>query len=190
MRLSRTTVDDSISAHLNALLTPSRTNPFLSSSSANLSSLPRGDRRNVPDEACHAFKQTILFPRWATRDYVLTACQRVANGASATGDDALDPSATGPQDASRTSRNYWGYEQSVNERLDPYSGRNYDWTRQPEAQQLRDVLQSELQVENIVRSRTWAVLGERCARSASSPGKSNEEQWRQEYRAWKRSSNA
>ncbi|KAI9728651.1 MAG: hypothetical protein M1828_002757 [Chrysothrix sp. TS-e1954] len=203
LRLSRATVDDSISAHLNALLTPSRSNPFQPSttSSRSLATTPRTGQ-NIPGGTCRQFKQSILFPGWQSRENVLQYCQTVAdapdgnptpNSTSTASSTPLhhDSSITdrtpiasmvdSPSGA-RTTRNYWNKEQVVDERTDPYSARNYDYTREPQTQILNDVLTNERGVERIVRSRTWNVLGERCL------GREAEERyagWDSEWREWR-----
>lgn len=174
LRLSRATSDDSISAHLNSLLTPSRSNPFTSSTPTQ-SLPPRGNRRNIPDETCDAFKHRVLFPGWSTRDAVLTSCSSVAT--------KLQSSSVSDTPPASGSRNYWGASQTVNERLDPYSARDYEWTRSSQAQQLQDVLRNEARTEKIVRSRSWAVLGERCM-SGVTAGQTADDHWQNEYRAW------
>ena len=140
--------------------------PFTSPSPSTVQA-SRGNRRNVSGDTCAAFKHQVLFPGWSTRDSILTSCKSVAHKLqSAT--PASDPS---------TSRNYWGSQQVVDERLDPYSARDYDWTRSSQAQQLSDVLQNESRTEDIVRSRSWAVLSERCIGGTA-------DRWQAEYRAW------
>lgn len=51
-------------------------------------------------------------------------------------------------------------ERVVNERFDPYSGRFFP--REPRTVQLASVIQMEQGVENIVRTRTWGLVKERC----------------------------
>ncbi|KAJ8607288.1 hypothetical protein MRB53_040386 [Persea americana] len=80
----------------------------------------------------------------------------------------------------RTSRNYWGKEQVIDERLDPYSARDYTYTREPRNQELKDVLANEEAVERIVRMRTWKVLADRCANMGSA-----EVDWEREFSVWR-----
>lgn len=48
----------------------------------------------------------------------------------------------------------------VNERLDPYSARNY--VREGRTDKLAQIINQERGVENIVRARSWSLVGERC----------------------------
>lgn len=48
----------------------------------------------------------------------------------------------------------------VNERLDPYSGRFFP--PEPRTGRLATLLRNEMAVERIVRTRTWAVVRDRC----------------------------
>ena len=73
-------------------------------------------------------------------------------------------------------------EEVVDERLDPYSGR---WRpREARTERLAEVVGNERVVEGIVRARTWAVLGERCADVGASGEGAEEafERWRREQR--------
>jgi len=49
----------------------------------------------------------------------------------------------------------------VDERLDPYSGRYFP--REARTEALAGLIRSERMVEDIVRSRTWSLVSERCA---------------------------
>jgi hypothetical protein len=49
----------------------------------------------------------------------------------------------------------------VDERLDPYSARWFP--REPRTEYLAENLRRERAVEEIIRSRTWQLVGERCA---------------------------
>ena len=202
LRLSRARVDDSISAHLNALLTPSRSNPFRPSTTASrsLATMPRTGQ-NIPENTCRQFKQSILFPGWQTRENVLQYCQKVADAPdsspilkTSSGPASLQQEAnaasqsptasvTDSQTRPRISRNYWGQEQVVDERTDPYSARSYDYTRETDTQILKDVLTNEQGVEKIVRSRTWSVLAERCLDGEAEGGHNG---WETEWREWRR----
>lgn len=101
--------------------------------------------------------------------------------ATASSIDTLSPTANGITPA--ISRNYWGKEQIVDERTDPYSGRDYSYTRETKKQMLSDVLHNEKSVESIVRARTWHVLGERCIGGAA-----REESWQDEWNRWQSAS--
>jgi hypothetical protein len=49
----------------------------------------------------------------------------------------------------------------VDERLDPYSARYFP--REPRTEYLAENVRRERAVEDIIRSRTWQLVGERCA---------------------------
>ena len=51
-------------------------------------------------------------------------------------------------------------ERVVDERLDPYSGRFFP--AEARTEELARVVRNERIVEDIIRSRTWSVLKERC----------------------------
>jgi len=78
------------------------------------------------------------------------------------------------------SRNYWGKEQVVNERLDPYSAKNYDYVRETDSEVLKGVLGNEEVVEKIIRSRTWGILGDRCIDG----GAGGRDGWEDEWKRW------
>jgi len=206
LRLSRTAVDDSISAHLNSLLQPSRPTFNPSTTSTRPITL-NGSRQNIPSSTCRDFKRGILFPSWKSRDDILAYCSAVADAPdpssppvpssrsvpnpSLPSSSSADPiasstaaAATTPRDvpSSSGSRNYWNQPQVVDERTDPYSARDYSYTREPRQEVLRDVLRNEAGVEKIVRARTWSVLGERCLGAAENAEMSCEDEWRE----WRR----
>lgn len=79
----------------------------------------------------------------------------------------------------KISRNYWGNEQVVDPRTDPYSARDYSYTRESEVQILKDVLMNETSIERIIKSRSWNVLNERCIGGMNAPGS-----WEDEWRRW------
>ncbi|KAJ1334179.1 Intermembrane space protein MIX23 [Microdochium nivale] len=147
LRLSRSTVDDSITQSLNALVTPSRAG-FDPRSTATRTS--RNPRQPINTVACEEFKDKVLFPSWQTRSDVLTYCSIVATS----------PDPDDPEIALRASEMEKSRDRVVDERLDPYSARYFP--REPRAEQLATLMRQERGVEKIVRSRTWAVLGERC----------------------------
>lgn len=93
-----------------------------------------------------------------------------------------------PSSARRHTLNYWGKEQTVDERLDPYSARDYSYTREGKAQILKDVLANEQGVERIVRGRTWSLLGERCLDSEGGQGIGTAASggWEEAMESWKR----
>lgn len=172
LRLSRASVDDSISAHLNALLQPSRSNPFLPSMTAtrSISSTADRSRQNVPREACSQFKQHVLYPSWERRDRVLTFCHKVSRREEEASDS------TGP----KVLHNPWGVVQTPDERTDPYSARDYSYTRAPREEVLEDIVRTEMGVEQVVKSRTWGVLRDRCIGGAET----SVDGWQHEYHDW------
>lgn len=107
----------------------------------------------------------MLFPSWQARAEVLNYCALVAASP-----DPNDPEATlremeGEKDRHRV----------VDERLDPYSGRFSP--REARTQSLAMLVRQERSVENIVRSRTWNVVQERCGYTGQS--------WESAVGAWK-----
>ena len=86
----------------------------------------------------------------------------------------------------RRSRSYFGVPQVVDERTDPYSARDYTYTREPRAEMLRDVLLNERGVEKIIRARTWSLLGERCLddESGEGTGTARSGGWEDEWKRW------
>ncbi|KAI1804879.1 putative caffeine-induced death protein Cid2 [Daldinia bambusicola] len=147
LRISRSAIDDSITQNLNALVTPSQSGFDPSSTSVRI---PRASSRTIEPRACQAFKDNVLFPSWQARSDVLTYCAYVA-----TSPDPDDPE-VGLREA-ETEKNR---ERVVDERLDPYSGRYFP--REPRTEMLANLLRQERSVENIVRSRTWGLVRERC----------------------------
>ncbi|KAI0850626.1 putative caffeine-induced death protein Cid2 [Daldinia vernicosa] len=150
LRISRSVIDDSITQNLNALLTPAQSGFDPSSTSARI---PRASSRPIDPRACQEFKDKVLFPSWQARSDVLTYCAYVA-----TSPDPDDPEVSLRE--AETERNR---ERVVNERLDPYSGRYFP--REPRTEMLANLLRQERSVENIVRSRTWGLVRERCGDS-------------------------
>ncbi|KAH7039660.1 caffeine-induced death protein 2 [Microdochium trichocladiopsis] len=150
LRLSRSTVDDSITQSLNALVTPAKAG-FDPRSTA--SRAPHGPRQPIGAAACEDFKGKVLFPSWQSRSDVLTYCSLVATS----------PDPDDPEIALRASETEKNRDRIVDERLDPYSARFFP--REARTEQLANLMRQERGVEKIVRSRTWAVLGERCGTS-------------------------
>ncbi|KAL1988233.1 hypothetical protein VTN96DRAFT_208 [Rasamsonia emersonii] len=148
LRLSRASVDDSITQNLNALLTPARAG-FDPSSTATRQATAAG-KRKVDPEACESFKNNVLFPSWQTRSDVLNYCAGVA-----TSPDPEDPDLILRQVESARER-----ERVVDERLDPYSARFFP--REPRTESLANLIRNERTIEQIIRSRTWGLVAERC----------------------------
>ncbi|KAG7049787.1 acetyltransferase [Colletotrichum scovillei] len=152
LRLSRATVDDSITQNLNALVTPARAGFDPTSTSQRT---PRSFPRQIDSQACQNFKDQVLFPTWHARAEVLHYC-----GVVATSPDPDDPEALLRQIEAAKDK-----ERVVNERLDPYSGRFFP--REPRTEQLAMLIRQEKGVENIVRTRTWDMVKQRCGESAN-----------------------
>ena len=163
LRISRSSIDDSIAQNLNALATPAKRG-FDPSSTSQRS--PRPLSRQIEPEACGTFKDGVLFPSWQARTDVLNYCTGVA-----TSPDPDDPEAA-LQEAERMRDR----ERVVDERLDPYSGRFFP--SEPRTERLAGVIRQEMGVENIVRHRTWEVVRDRCDGSAGD--------WQAAIAAWRR----
>ncbi|KAJ4181372.1 Hypothetical protein NCS54_00791200 [Fusarium falciforme] len=147
LRLSRSSIDDSITQSLNALVTPSRSG-FDPSSTSQRS--PRPISKQIDSQACSEFKDKVLFPSWEARAEVLSYCALVA-------------ASPDPDDPDRTLRELEKEKDRgrvVDERLDPYSGRFFP--REARTERLASLVRQERGVENIVRHRTWEVIQQRC----------------------------
>ena len=81
---------------------------------------------------------------------VLNYCASVA-----TSPDSDDPESVLRQVESERDR-----ERVVDDRLDPYSSRFFP--REARTERLAAVIRQERQVERIIRTRTWGLVGERC----------------------------
>lgn len=127
---------------------------------------PRSLQRPIDPQSCQGFKDKVLFPSWQARSDVLSYCALVA-----TSPDPDDPDA-----AVREAELERDRERVVDERLDPYSARFFP--RQPRTERLASVLRQEKGVENIVRSRTWEIVQERCAEPV--------QEWEQALAAWRK----
>ncbi len=176
LRASRA-VDDTITQHLNALVTPSRagfdpastarrTTPRFPSSSSS-SSAP-------PPQACQRFRDTVLFPAWHARDDVIQYCAGVADDAVAKDAAVAAEAAAAAAEAAEGSL---GDDVSprrappeVTERLDPYIKRRQYALVEPQAALLAAQLRQERGVETIVRARSWDVLQARCGGAAGAGG--------------------
>jgi hypothetical protein len=73
---------------------------------------------------------------------------------------ATSPDPDDPEAPLREAEAEKNRERIVNERLDPYSSRFFP--REPRTEQLAMLLRQETSVENIVRTRTWDMVKERC----------------------------
>ncbi|EHY56095.1 hypothetical protein HRR83_006533 [Exophiala dermatitidis] len=153
LRLSRASIDDSISTNLNALMTPASTSPFKpSSTSIRNPTLPTSllTRQPIPRETTRTFLESVLFPSWNSRSEVISYCTSVATSPDPDDPDVIEREKMNRKDADRI----------VDERLDPYSGRFFP--KEPRTEQLAALLRNENAVESIVRNRTWGVIAERC----------------------------
>lgn len=86
-----------------------------------------------------------------------------------------------PDDPDKTlieAENIAASHRTVNERLDPYSGRFFP--KEPRTEMLASLLRNENAVENIVRERTWRILNERC--SGLDPSMKG---WQEAFKKWK-----
>ncbi|KAJ6083979.1 hypothetical protein N7486_010779 [Penicillium sp. IBT 16267x] len=153
LRLSRSTIDDSITQNLNALITPAREG-FDPSSTAVRQTDSRG-QKVIPPEACQGFKENVLFASWQTRSDVLNYCAGVA-----TSPDPEDPDLILRETESARDR-----ERVVDERLDPYSGRFFP--KEPRTESLANLVRNQRTVEEIIRARTWGLVSERCGAGSS-----------------------
>ncbi|KUI61726.1 Mitochondrial intermembrane space cysteine motif-containing protein MIX23 [Cytospora mali] len=157
LRTSRGAIDDSITQNLNALITPAARG-FDPNSTSQRAPRP-SSRQQIDPGSCRNFKEKVLFPAWQARSDVLSYCALVA-----TSPDPDDPEA-----AVREAEMEKNRESVVDERLDPYSARFFP--REPRTAQLASLIRQEQGVENIVRSRTWGLVKERCGDSAEDPEK-------------------
>lgn len=151
LRLSRSTIDDSIIQNLNALMTPSK-KPWDPATTSERQIRPV-ERRPTDPQACQSFKNEVLFQSWQTRSDVLNYCAGVAL-------DPNDPDLALKQVESAKER-----EREVDERLDPYSGRFFP--REARTEMLANLIRNERSVEGIIRSRTWGLVSERCGESGT-----------------------
>ncbi|KAL2002691.1 hypothetical protein VTN02DRAFT_6174 [Thermoascus thermophilus] len=149
LRLSRSTIDDSITQNLNALVTPASAGFDPSSTAVRQTGAAR-TKRMIDSAACQSFKNNVLFPSWQTRSDVLNYCAGVA-----TSPDPDDPDLILRETESAKDR-----ERVVDERLDPYSARFFP--REPRTESLAHLIRNERSVEQIVRARTWSLVTERC----------------------------
>lgn len=172
LRLSRASIDDSISTNLNALLTPSSTSPFdPASTSIRNQALPSSlTRQPIPRDTSKVFLESVLFPSWNSRSEVISYCTSVATSPDPDDPDLIQRETLNRKDAERI----------VNERLDPYSGRFFP--RESRTEQLAAILRNENAVEGIVRARTWGIITERCEGTGGS-WEDGFDKWREGRRA-------
>ncbi|KAI9748422.1 MAG: hypothetical protein M4579_007230 [Chaenotheca gracillima] len=154
LRLSRASIDDSITQNLNALITPSRAG-FDPRSTSTRQSRPVG-KQQIDPRSCQTFKENVLFQSWQARSDVLNYCASVATS----------PDPDDPESVIREIESLHERERVVDERLDPYSGRFFP--REARTESLAALIRNERGVETIVRARTWNLIGERCGTSGES----------------------
>ncbi|KAK5414707.1 hypothetical protein LTR06_004522 [Exophiala xenobiotica] len=167
LRLSRASIDDSISTTLNALITPASTSPFdPHSTSVRNPTLPSSlTRQPIPSSTTRTFLDNVLFPSWQTRMGVIQYCTSVATSPDPEDPDVLEREVQNRRDAERV----------VDERLDPYSGRFFP--KEARTEQLASILRNEVAVEGIVRNRTWGIVSDRCEGVGGN--------WQAEFDRWK-----
>ncbi|KAI9158848.1 Mitochondrial intermembrane space cysteine motif-containing protein MIX23 [Paramyrothecium foliicola] len=168
LRLSRSTIDDSIVQNLNALATPARSG-FDPASTAQRS--VQSPPRAIDSHACQTFKDGVLFPSWQARTEVIKYCSLVAASP-----DPDDPDATLREIETQKER-----ERVVDERLDPYSSRFFP--REPRTQTLATLIRQEKVVEDIIRTRTWSTIRERCGDEGSQTWRDAVEKWQNKTRS-------
>ena len=152
MRLSRSTIDDSITQNLNALVTPAKKGFDPTSTSVRQT---RAD--SIDPTACDRFKDDVLFPSWQTRSDVLDYCAGVATSPDLDDADRAFREAESAKDRTRV----------VDERLDPYSSRP-STTIEARTESLDNLVRNQQVVEEIIRARTWGLVMEKCAGSSTS----------------------
>jgi hypothetical protein len=155
LRLSRGSIDDSITQNLNALVMPG-SRPFNPSTTSSRQHPIPPPRRIIDPQACDDFKERVLFPSWQMRSDVLNYCAGVA-----TSPDPNDPDVLLREVETAGAR-----ERVVDERLDPYSGRYFP--REPRTEELAALIRNERMIESIIRSRTWSLVGDRCGSTSQS----------------------
>ncbi|KAF4122362.1 Caffeine-induced death protein 2 [Geosmithia morbida] len=164
LRISRSAIDDSITQNLNALVTPARAGFDPSSTQYRT---PKSNTREVDPQACQYFKDKVLFPSWESRRDVLYYC-----GVVAASPDPDDPDAM-----LREMEKEENSQRMVDERLDPYSSRFFP--REARTETLAAIIRQETQVENIVRTKTWTTVQQRCG--------GNGDSWEQAASRWRES---
>ena len=144
-------MDDSIVQNLDALLTPSREG--FDPESISTRQITRSKRESTDPKSCQKFKNNVLFQSWQSRSDILNYCTGVA----------LDPE--DPDLLLKVVESTKERERLVDERLDPYSGRFF--LREARTESLASLIRNERSVENIVRTRTWGLVSERCGESGT-----------------------
>ncbi|KAJ5086655.1 caffeine-induced death protein Cid2 [Penicillium alfredii] len=164
LQLSRSTIDDSITQNLNALIRPSRRG--FDPSSTAVRQTDSAGHKAIDPASCQGFKDNVLFPSWQTRSNVLNYCAGVA-----TSPDPDDPDLILRETESARDR-----ERVVNERLDPYSARFFP--REARTESLANLVRNQRTVEEIIRARTWGLVAETCSGSSGT--------WEEALNSWRR----
>lgn len=181
LRTSRA-VDDAITQHLNALVTPSRagfdpaSTATRSSPSVSVqpSSYASSSSSSPSDPACRAFRDAVLFPAWQARDDVIQYCEAVVQQSeSQTASPAADSDSADDSDPRHT------------ERYDPYIRRRRFAEVEPQMVRLAALMRQEQVVETIVRARSWDVLQGRCG-AAVTEAAGGSTGWEAALERWKR----
>ncbi|KAF7912921.1 uncharacterized protein EAF01_001942 [Botrytis porri] len=165
LRISRASIDDSITQNLNALVTPSREGFDPSSTSIRNPRHPHS--KQISSTACQSFKKSVLFSSWQTRSDVLNYCASVATSPDPDDPDLLERQVESARDRERV----------VDERLDPYSARFFP--KEARTERLAAIVRQERGVENIVRARSWGLVRERCG--------GDSESWEEAMDQWRKS---
>lgn len=199
LRASRA-IDDTITQHLNALVTPSRAGFDPSStahrSSSSYSSFSSGSLSSStpPPAACRAFRDALLFPAWQARDDVIRYCAGVADDAVAKeAQEAAQAAKQAEAQAAAAAAASGALVEGdyppmtppeVEERFDPYIKRKQYSLVEPQANLLASLMRNEKGVESIVRARSWDVLQARCGSSAvANPGETG---WEAALERWRK----
>ncbi len=146
-------------------MTPSRTG-FDPSSTSQLGTRPFS--RHIQASSCQSFKNSVLFPAWEARSRVLSYCALVASS----------PDPDDPEAAIREAEVERNRAKVVEARLDPYASRFIP--REPRTERLASIVKQEQDIDNIVRSRTWGVVSERCGGFPKD--------WETSFEEWQKSS--
>jgi len=147
LRISRASIDDSITQNLNALITPAQSGFDPTSTSQRA---PRAVGRKINTASCQNFKDNVLFPSWQARSDVIRYCATVAASPDPDDPDAVQRQVEEEKNKTRV----------IDDRLDPYSSRFFP--REARTERLAAILRQETGVENIIRARSWGLVGERC----------------------------
>ena len=122
--------------------------------------------RQIDKTACDSFKDRILFPSWQSRSDIINYCAVVATSANPS-----DPTVLLRELEDAKAR-----AATVDERLDPYSGRYFP--RETQGELLASVLRNERGIEGVIRERSWNLVKERCEGTSSSSAEVALENWR------------